>query len=52
VDAIAAALSEVAENPSYDPRAVDLEVVSGFSAHVLAGRLAKLLDDVAHPRLA
>jgi len=52
VDVIAAAFSEVAENPSYDPRAVDLEVVSGFSAHVLAGRLAKLLDDVAHPRLA
>ena len=51
VDAIAAALSAVAEDPSYDARAVDLEVLAGFSAHALSGRLAKLLDDVSSPRL-
>ncbi|HTY76884.1 MAG TPA: glycosyltransferase [Candidatus Bathyarchaeia archaeon] len=51
VDDIAAALSAVAEDPSYDARAVDLEVLAGYSAHALAGRLAKLLDDVAGPRL-
>ena len=51
VDDLAAALSAVAADPSYDARAVDLEVLAGLSAHALAGRLAKLLDDVADPRL-
>ena len=51
VDAIATALSAVAEDPAYDPRAVDLEVVAEFSAHALAGRLAKLLHDVSRLRV-
>ena len=51
VDDIAAALAAVAEDPSYDARGVDLEVLAGYSAHALAGRLAKLLDDIAGPRL-
>jgi hypothetical protein len=51
VDLIATALSEIAADPSYEARAVDLEVLAEFSAHALAGRLAKLLDEAARARL-
>ena len=51
VDAIATELIAVAEEPSYDPGAADLEVVAEFSANALAGKLAKVLDDAAGSRV-
>jgi hypothetical protein len=51
MDAIATELIAVAEEPSYDPGAADLEVVAEFSANALAGKLAKVLDDAAGSRV-
>jgi glycosyltransferase involved in cell wall biosynthesis len=47
VESVYTALRDLTERPSYEPADVDLAVVHRFSAEVLAGRLATVLDRVA-----
>jgi hypothetical protein len=45
VGAIRDALAALLEDPGYDRRAVDLDVVAEYSAEALAGRLAEVLEE-------
>jgi hypothetical protein len=49
VEEISEALASLVRNPVFDPAAMDLEAVQAYSARSLAGRLARMLDQVCDP---
>jgi hypothetical protein len=46
-EAICDAFAALVENPVYDPRAVDSEIIGQYSAESMAGRLARVLEQAA-----